>query len=105
MSYDPSHPVSSVTGKPEPSHTNWWTVIAPLNVMLVEAGSREQAIAKALHKAKLDHKPYLARDWDAHPTTAEERVKYASQLVAIRRSEPTARTAKRKSKNARDRLL
>lgn len=93
-------------GKAEPSHSNWWIVKAPLNVMMVEAGSVEQAKAEALKKAKLSHKPYLSKLWEARPSTAEERRIYAHLMDATaHRSEPTARTAKRKTKNAKDRLL
>jgi hypothetical protein len=106
MSYDPNHPVSSTTGKAEPSHAIWWIVKAPLNVMMVEAGSVEQAKEKALALAKLAHKPYLADGWEARPSTAEERRIYAHLMDATKRpSEPTLRTAKRKTKSAKDRLL
>lgn len=83
----------------------WWTVVAPLRMFLVEAGSEKQAREKALKHTGYEHKPYLARGWQFRIATEDDKKKYAAFAEAHRKSEPTVRTAKRKTKSARDRLF
>ena len=83
----------------------WWLVKAPLNTFLVEAGTVVQARDKARKDLGFEHKPWISRDWEIRVATEDDKALYAAFAEAHRKSEPTLKTAKRKTKPARDRLF
>ena len=56
----------------------WWLVKALLNYFLVEAGSVDQARAKALKDLGYEHKPYVGREWEIRPATDEDKTLYVA---------------------------
>lgn len=83
----------------------WWLVKAPLTIFIVEAGSEQQARDKARVQLGFEHKPYIARDWEISVATEADKRTYTAFAEAHRKSEPTVKTTKRKTKTARDRLF
>ena len=79
-----------------------WLVRAPLAMIVVDgAHTREEALSKALVKLKLEHKPYIAREWEVERLSQvdpELRRAVVHQLDGFRKSQPTAATAKRAAK-------
>lgn len=75
-----------------------WLVRTPLAMIVVEgAHTVKEAREKALVKLKLDHKPYLAREWEIQRLStvdAELRRAIEAQMDGYRKSQPTAVTAK-----------
>lgn len=79
-----------------------WMIVAPLTKMVVEAPDRENAIWKALEaQPHTKGKTWLARDWDVHKATGDELREYAAFADAHRKSQPTAKSAKRKTVHER----
>lgn len=83
----------------------WWLIKAPLTIFIVEAGSEQQARDKARTQLGFEHKPWVARDWEITVATEDDKRLYTAFAEAHRKSEPTIKTATRKTKTARDRLF
>lgn len=76
----------------------YWMVVAPLTKILVQAPDRETALEKTLAlQPHTKGKRWLAVGWDVHEATEEELREYAALAEAHRKSQPTAKTIKRKT--------
>lgn len=81
-----------------------YLVHAGLSIILVEqANSEGDARKKALAKVGLQYKPYLARGWKIRRASEDDLRAYAAHAEGYRPSQPTHKSAKRKT--VQERLL
>jgi hypothetical protein len=82
-----------------------YAVYAGLSMTIVRADTITEARQTAIEKLGVEHKPYLAKDWEVHRATDGEVARYAAMADAVGASKPTARSAREGLPNTKARLL
>jgi hypothetical protein len=78
-----------------------WTVRNELVFAVVQAPTAKDAVAVALKNLGFEHKPWLGRKLTVKEATEEDLRRYAALAEAHRRSQPTVKSAKRKTVHER----